>query len=154
MAAGCGIVHGAFSLLWALGGNWLLPTVGAQLVATFEGRRLLLLPVAAVKFGFAVVPLIWSVRGWPRGWFWSAGCWLGAAILIGWGGLNTVIGNAVLAGIIRPDGGFDRLAMIGHAWLWDPLFLIWGLALVIGLITVRRRRIDRPGEPTAQSEIA
>ena len=34
---------------------------------------------------------------------------------IGWGGLNTAVANLVLAGLIRPDDGFDRPGMIGHA---------------------------------------
>lgn len=38
-----------------------------------------------------------------------------------WGGLNTAVGNLVLAGVIQPDSGFDRPGMIGHAYLWDPL---------------------------------
>jgi len=39
-------------------------------------------------------------------------------------GANTVVAALVLAGGIDPDGGYDRRAMIGHAFLWDPLFLI------------------------------
>ena len=54
-------------------------------------------------------------------------------MLVAWGGLNTVVGNLVLAGAIVPDGGFDRPGMVGHAFLWDPLFLAWGLALAVGL---------------------
>lgn len=29
--------------------------------------------------------------------------------------------------------------MIGHAYLWDPLFLDWGAALMIGLLASRGR---------------
>lgn len=48
----------------------------------------------------------------------------------------------VLAGVIQPDGGFDRSSMLGHAWLWDPWFVAWGIVLVIGLVIglVRSRR--------------
>ena len=60
-------------------------------------------------------------------------------MLVVWGGLNTVVGNLVLAGWIVPDGGYDRAGMIGHAWLWDPLFLAWGLALAVGLRWDRSR---------------
>ena len=49
-ACAAGVVHALFSLYWALGGSWLLDTVGA--------------------------------------------------------------------------------ALAGHSWLWDPLFLLWGLALL------------------------
>ena len=56
-----------------------------------------------------------------------------------WGGLNTIVGNLVLAGAIVPEGGFDRTGMIGHAFLWDPLFAVWGLALAVALARRRGR---------------
>ncbi len=44
--------------------------------------------------------------------------------------------------------------MIGHAYLWDPLFLAWGVALAIGLFASRGRdatvspeRSIRPASP-------
>ena len=61
-----------------------------------------------------------------------------ATVLIFWGGINTVVGNLVLGGAIEPSGGYDRPGMIGHAWLWDPLFLIWGTALAVGLAGSRQ----------------
>jgi hypothetical protein len=64
-------------------------------------------------------------------------CWAGAALLVARGGSNTVVGQLVLAGVIQPDGGYDRAAMVGHAWLWDPLFLVWGISLAIGLWLTR-----------------
>jgi len=57
-AAITGVVHGLFSIYWALGGNWLVNTLGHQLVDAFAGRRWLLIPVAAVKIGFALLPLL------------------------------------------------------------------------------------------------
>jgi hypothetical protein len=50
-----------------------------------------------------------------------------------YGGVNTVVNGAVLGGAIRPAGGYGANAMIGHAWLWDPLFFIWGTALILSL---------------------
>lgn len=64
-------------------------------------------------------------------------CWLGAATLVVWGGANAVVGNLVIGGVIASTDGFDRAGMIGHAYLWDPLFLAWGVALVAGLINSR-----------------
>lgn len=58
-------------------------------------------------------------------------------LLVGWGGLNTAVANLVLLGIIQPESGFDRAGMVGHAYLWDPLFLAWGMALAMGLIASR-----------------
>lgn len=102
----------------------------------FEGHRWLLIPVAIVKAGFAALPLehwrIGRLGVWGR-----RVCWLGASAMILWGGVNTVVGNLVLGGAIRPDGGYDRAGMIGYAWLWDPLFLILGLALALGITGLR-----------------
>lgn len=137
IAALAGLVHAGLSLYWALGGNWLLSTIGTELVQAFEGRRWLLIPVALVKAGFALFPVALTTFGllnrrWAR-----TVCWLGAVILIAWGGVNTTVCNLVLAGLVGGPG-YDRMAMIGHAWLWDPLFVIWGASLVAGLMLGRR----------------
>lgn len=131
-----GVVHGLFSLYWAVGGNWLTITISDQLAA-FAGRRWLLFPVGVIKVGFALLPLMLLVRGWPVRQLSRLVCWLGAAVLVLWGGVNTVTGNLVLTGLIHPAGGYDRPGMVGHAWLWDPLFLIWGSALTIALMSTR-----------------
>jgi hypothetical protein len=138
IAAGVGTVHALVTIYWAFGGSALLQTVGRDMVALFAGRRWLLLPVAAVKLAVAVAPVVLDRRSWPwrpltRGLAWSA-----ATVLIFWGGINTVVGNFVLGGAIEPSGGYDRPGMIGHAWLWDPLFLLWGTALAVGLAGSRR----------------
>ena len=55
-----------------------------------------------------------SSTGTPLG---RVSCWLGALLLMIWVGLNTAVGNLVLAGVIRPESGFDRSGMVGHAFL-------------------------------------
>jgi hypothetical protein len=138
LAAVAGIVHGCFSLYWAAGGGWLVATLGERLVQTFSDRLWLLVPIGLVKVGFAVAPPVLARRGWPAARLWRPALWLGAAVLVAWGGLNTGVAHLVLAGAIRPTGGYDRAGMLGHAWLWDPLFLLWGGALVVGLRGSRR----------------
>ncbi|HIW91331.1 MAG TPA: DUF3995 domain-containing protein [Candidatus Corynebacterium avicola] len=144
IAAVAGVVHGAFSLYWGIGGSWLVETLGADLVEIWEDNAILLVPVGLVKIAAAVIPLLLLT---PQG-GWLPGLlrriirgisWAGGILLILWGGVNTVSGNLVLSGILEPDGGYDRDGMIGHAWLWDPLFLVWGIALVAGLLLGRRR---------------
>ncbi len=66
------------------------------------------------------------------------GGWAAAVV---YGGTNTVVSAAVLGGLIRPDGGFDPVAMRGHADLWDPLFLLWGSALVLSLWLSRQETV-------------
>ena len=136
-AAGVGLVHAAFSLYWALGGRWLLATVGPWAVhladtAPLAGALALAL-VAAVKVAAAAVPLLNNGRRLPAPRLWWRLCALGAAVLVLYGGANTVAGLAELSGLLHPHGGYDHAAMLGHAALWDPLFLAWGLLLAWGL---------------------
>ncbi len=132
-AAVFGIVHAGFSLFWAGGGTWLLWSLGSSLLETFQGMEWVLHLVGLAKLIAAVAPLVMLRRGWWKARLTRAACWAGALVLITWGGLNTVIGNLVLTGVIQPSSGFDRPGMIGHAWLWDPLFLVWGASLVVGI---------------------
>src|SRR4051812_3856083 len=79
---------------------------------------------------------------------WSQGvlrlvCWAGSALLVAYGLANTAAANLALTGIM---GAVDDLAATrGHAWLWDPLFLAWGLALGVGLWQTRRRPAPSQG---------
>jgi hypothetical protein len=50
-----------------------------------------------------------------------------------WGALNVTVSWAVLGGALPTSGGVDRRAQLGHAALWDPLFLVWGLCLLVGV---------------------
>lgn len=128
-----GGVHAAVSLYWGLGGRWLLSTLGERLVSRFADLAWVLVPLALVKAVGAVLPLWLDGRRWPaRAWTRGA-VWIGAAVLVAWGGANTVVGHLVLSGAIRPEGGYDHAGMVGHAWLWDPLFLLWGAAVMAGM---------------------
>jgi hypothetical protein len=147
-AAGVGLVHAGFSLYWALGGRRLLPTVGEwAVVYTREAplpAALVLLVVTAVKGVVALAPAIAVRRAGvlPRSW-WLLG-WLAAVVLVGYGGVNTVVAWLVLGGAVESADGYDRAAMVGHAYLWDPLFLVWGLLLGAGLWVSRRSLKPRP----------
>lgn len=134
-ASALGAIHAAFSLYWAAGGEVLAWSVGADLIERFRGREWLLAPIGAVKLIAALAPLALARAGWPLRRLTRSACWTGALVLVGWGGLNAVVAHLVLAGAIRPESGFDRAGMIGHAYLWDPLFLAWGVALAVGLMS-------------------
>ena len=135
VACTVGLLHAAFSAYWALGGERLLDTVGqwavdlrrVQPVAAAWG----LAGIALVKMVAALVPVaVERGRLRPRR-AWRGLCWAGGAGLAVYGGVNVVVSNAVLL-TARPDS-YDRAAMVGHAWLWDPLFLLWGAALLVFL---------------------
>ncbi|MGI8521882.1 MAG: DUF3995 domain-containing protein, partial [Nocardioides sp.] len=121
------------------GGTLLVSSLGTGLVESFRGREWLHAPIGAVKLVAAMAPLALARSSWPARRVTRWTCWLGALRLMGWGGLNTAVGNLVLADVIQPESGFDRAGMIGHAYLWDPLFLAWGAALMIGLLASRGR---------------
>ena len=146
VAAGAGSLHAAASLYWALGGQWLLPTVGQWAVDAAAGSPVAagagLGLVALVKLLAATVPVAAAYGRAPRPRLWRAVSWAGGLLLVVYGGVNAVVSNAVLLGVIRPEGGYDAEAMRGHAHLWDPLFLLWGGALVLSLALSR--------EPTAR----
>ncbi|HET6953221.1 MAG TPA: hypothetical protein VFI47_22770 [Acidimicrobiales bacterium] len=51
-----------------------------------------------------------------------------------YGGVLTGVGLAVQAGVIDAAPGADGQALAWHAYLWDPWFLVWGLALGATLV--------------------
>ena len=146
-AAVAGMIHAAFSLFWALGGRWLLPTVGQWAVDYAREAPLatgiLLSFVAGVKGAVALTPLLASRRRLPHPRMWRGLAWIAALVLTGYGAVNSIVAWLVLGGGLRPDGGFDRQSMIGHAYLWDPLFLVWGLMLGTGLLVGARDSRER-----------
>ncbi|MCD9153534.1 DUF3995 domain-containing protein [Aeromicrobium duanguangcaii] len=137
-AALLGGVHAVASLYWAAGGTVLLWTLGEDLTQSLRGHEWLLLPVGAVKAFAAVGPWLLARHGWPWRRTTRGLCWLGAVLLVGWGSANTVVGMLVLGAVIEP-GEVDRAGMIGHAFVWDPLFLAWGVCLAVGLFASRAR---------------
>lgn len=134
VAAGAGLLHAAATITWACGSRWLLWSLGSRVMDAFGDRLWMLWPVALVKVALAVAPALVVHRRGRLSRPWRNLAALVACALVVWGGANTVIGNLVLTGTIRPAGGYDRGAMIGHAWLWDPLFLLWGIALGVAVI--------------------
>lgn len=151
-AAILGTVHGAWSIYWGLGGDVLLPTVGQTLIAAFATVRWLLIPVGVGKVLCAVLPLL--VLRWRRARvLWRLICVSRACILIAWGLTNTVSAQLILAGVIHTAGPMDRMGTIGHAWLWDPLFFLWGVTLLIGTTLFIRSTGGRAeGRPQAANE--
>lgn len=138
LAAALGCLHAAVSLHWALGGTWLLETVSPAAVEAVRqsplGESGTLLAVAAFKGTAALVPWA-SARGWlpwPR--LWRGVAWMGGGFLVLYGAANALGAGGILLGWW--SGGADpvpRSALLGHALLWDPLFALWGAALLRAL---------------------
>ncbi len=136
-AAAAGLVHAAFSAYWALGGDWLLGTVGEWAVDYVRREpttsALMLLTVAAVKSLIAVGPLLLCQHQPKKRRLLKLSAASCAVVLMIYGAVNSVAAWLVLGGALNTDAPIDRDAMIGHGFLWDPLFLAWGLFLAAGL---------------------
>ena len=137
-----GLAYAAISVYWAVGGRWLLNTVGIWLSQPGQaGHLAALLAVwgaAAVKAVAAVLPLL-AIGVWPRT---TNGAlrrlarvltWIEAAILVGYGLVPTASGLLLQAGVIKAAAPADHLALKWHAYLWDPWFLIWGIFVFLAL---------------------
>ncbi|XAS77426.1 DUF3995 domain-containing protein [Dermatophilaceae bacterium Sec6.4] len=131
------VIHALPSFYWAAGGSAFVWTVGSW--ASDLQRDLPVLTaftlgvVGILKLAGGVVPLFNAagrLRA-PRVWWWA--CVAGGVVLVFWGGANTVLGGASLLGAFGAVSPADRHALAGHVLLWDPLFLIWGALLLLGL---------------------
>lgn len=135
-----GTLHAASSICWAIGGQWLLATVGqwAMDAATGGSRWVFvgLFLIRLIKLAAAWIPLLAQsgLIPWLR--FWRVVSWVGGPALILYGGANAVLGTAVLVGWIDSEVT-DHEAMVGHAFIWSPHFALWGAALTVALMGSR-----------------
>ncbi|MET0457919.1 MAG: hypothetical protein ABW195_01635, partial [Ilumatobacteraceae bacterium] len=65
--------------------------------------------------------------------------WIAAVTLTIYGGLLTLVGLLVEAGVVDASADADHKALAWHAYFWDPWFLLWGAAFVIALWRTRQR---------------
>ena len=59
--------------------------------------------------------------------------WIVAIGLTVYGGVLTVAGLLVEAGVIDAADDADEHAMAWHTFLWDPWFLLWGVAFAVAM---------------------
>ncbi|MEJ7635329.1 DUF3995 domain-containing protein [Aeromicrobium sp.] len=141
-----GLAHAAVSLWWALGGTWLLGTVGGQIEewgrAGSPGLRLLLLVVVAVKVTAVALTWLAVLRGGriERILAWTAG-----AVLTAYGGMFTFVGVLVVSDVVSAPAEADLYALKWHALFWDPWFLLWGLCTLAAMWLSRSGRPQRGG---------
>jgi len=148
-ACGVGLAYAAVSVYWALGGTWLLDTVGGALEQ--QGRTgnpgiiLAVWAAAVLKVIGAIVPL--AAVGVTSGQATIAGrrqvrvrvlAWLEAAILTIYGLVLTAAGLLVQSGAIASAASADHRALAWHAYLWDPWFLLWGALATAALVRSRQ----------------
>lgn len=138
-AAGIGVLYALISTYWAVGGTWLLDTVGGSLERDARARGIAvdatIWAVVVLKLIASALP-IWAttpdhartrVRILRR----LAG--LEAIILVVYGLLLTTVGLLVQVDVIARSAHADQRALAWHAFLWDPWFLVWGLMVAAAL---------------------
>lgn len=143
-AAVAGVAHAVPSLYWAMGGTALVSTLGGwaadwQREAPMQVMALLLV-VVALKLAGAFVPLANQRGRLPAPRLWRGLSWAGAGVLVAYGAVNVVAAVAALTGVVEVGPTMDTAALVGHAFLWDPLFLLWGLLLATGLWRSRHQK--------------
>lgn len=153
-AAVAGLVHALPSLYWALGGTALVSTLGGwaadwQREAPVQVLALLSV-IFVLKLAGAALPLLGERGQLPRPRLWRGLFWAAAGALMIYGGVNVVAALASLTGIIATEPTMDTTALVGHAFLWDPLFLVWGALLATGLWKSRPGRTSISSRSTLQ----
>ncbi len=143
-----GLGSAVVSLGWGLGGTFLLDTVGGEIEqAARAGTPLALAAivvvvavkvVAALLPGWAVSPDGSEVFPSARRRVVRAVAWVEALLLTGYGAVMTAGGLLVVTGVIAAAPGADLKAIAWHTFLWDPWFLLWGLAATVALLASRR----------------
>ena len=138
------------SAYWALGGTALIDTVGGEIerwgrersagvVATLWVITLAKLvgavaPLVLVGVGRAGSPLDEARPMRALGWIVAIG-------LTVYGGVLTVAGLLVEAGVIDAADDADEHAIAWHTFFWDPWFLLWGVAFAVAMWRSRPRGI-------------
>ncbi len=145
LAAALGVCYAAVSAYWALGGTGLLDTIGGSLEQTARkglAVAVTLWAVVLIKLIAVAPPLITTrprervrhQRVMVRLTMFEAG------ILTVYGLVLTIIGVLVQAGVIHRSAHADQRALKWHAFLWDPWFLVWGLAVGAAVFLLRTTR--------------
>lgn len=134
-----GLGQTLISAYWAFGGLWAIATVGGaieDLARSGDARASWLAwGATAAKACGVVLVLLLAARGatWiPRLLLLVAGA-VATVVLVLYGGALTVVGALAFAGAIDIPADANRYALGWHLAFWDPLFLVWGLA--IGVVT-------------------
>jgi hypothetical protein len=142
-----GLLYAAISVYWAVGGTWLLDTVGASLTQAGHGASAGVLfavwAAAALKIVAAVLPLLavnpeHAPPGGRGRRVFRVLTWVEAVILVLYGLVLTVTGLLVQSGLVTAAANADHRALRWHAYLWDPWFLVWGLLVTAALLRSRR----------------
>ena len=149
IAASLGVASAAVSAYWALGGTALIDTVGGEIERWGRERSAgvvaTLWVITLAKLVGAVAPLVLAGVGagrlpaWTRAGLMRVLGWIVAIGLTVYGGVLTVAGLLLEAGVIDAANDADEHAIAWHALFWDPWFLLWGFAFAVAMWRSRPR---------------
>lgn len=126
-----GSLHSLATFYWAFGGDLGLATVGEWTIEfkqTYGIKFLIvLLFVGILKLTATWIPIILTFKDNK---LISIISYIGGTLLIVYGSMNTISGWLKLLGVISVN---FKLSIIGQSFIWDPLFLLWGMGLLIFL---------------------
>lgn len=139
-----GLPHCAISIVWGLGGTWLLDTVGGSLEDQGRTGGVAALTVAwaaaVLKLVASMLPLIAVRAGGAVGSLARTLGWVQGAVLTLYGGVLTVVGLLVRVDVVNASPDADQSALAWHAYFWDPWFMVWGVLTLAAMIRSRQRR--------------
>ena len=140
-----GLLYACVNTYWGAGGTRLLDTVGGSLARLGHAHDTTLIVAiwgtVALKVAAALLPLL-ALRSAPDGprKITRVLAWVAAAIRTVYGAVLTTVGLLVQADVIRSPASADRRALMWHAHLWDPWFLLWGLLIATALLRSKTLR--------------
>ncbi len=153
VAAGLAVASALVSAYWAFGGTALLDTLGGSLARMARRRDAAALATVTVvivaKLVDATIVLAATRRPPTR----RVGRLVGLAnrligiVLTLYGAVLVIAGALVLMGGIHSDASTDRHALRWHVALWDPWFLVWGVAQLRASRRYRRAVTTVPAPP-------
>jgi hypothetical protein len=123
------------SLYWALGGTALLDTLGGVIEERARARDRTLVAITwatvVLKVGGGLIPLA-LVQQWGRRLpiaLVRFTAWGGAVCLVLYGALQTLTVGLVYFDVVEPAAATDERVLRWRLLLWEPWFLVWGVAL-------------------------
>lgn len=139
-ATALGCAHAAISAVWLLGDHVLLDTVGGSLSRWADRGGLLvsLTLIAVIAAKLFVVGLGLCARPTGPRTLWLL-AWMTTSVLVGYGGVEAVVALLMLSDRLNVPADVTHRALVWHACLWDPWFLLWGVALGAALFSMRAR---------------
>lgn len=158
IAAVAGLIHAGVNLYWASGGTGFGGPFDEALWDANRARPVLA-AIGIMAVLAAIIPIPTVLIKHPSVLFWRALCWVGAAFLVIYGIANLLVSEIFTTGIalqpthpgssryVEGDGSFGPLILTGHATVWDILFIVWGVSLLIALFLTRTHGLHQNRPP-------